>query len=100
MPNVNSAPAITASANTQAAYGTPSFPDISILGLLPGLTAARDNAVLIGAALAQGGAAGISKVNGSFCFNTGAARGTITQNRLVICDGALWHQATNLANTF
>lgn len=46
------------------------------------------------------GATNIAKAAGNFCFNIGAARGTIPQNRPVVCDGTSWFCATNLSQTF
>jgi len=46
------------------------------------------------------GATGITKAAGASCFNTGTGRGTIPQNRPVVCDGTNWLNATNLSHTF
>ncbi len=46
------------------------------------------------------GATGITKAAGAACFNTGTGRGTIPQNRPVVCDGANWFNSTNLTQTF
>lgn len=46
------------------------------------------------------GATGITKAAGASCFNTGTSRGTIPQNRPVVCDGTNWLNATNLSQTF
>ena len=46
------------------------------------------------------GATGINKTAGAYCFNTGSGRGTIPQNRAVVCDGTSWFNATNLSHTF
>lgn len=46
------------------------------------------------------GATGVNKAAGNACFNTGTGRGTIPQNRPVVCDGTSWFNATNLSHTF
>lgn len=47
------------------------------------------------------GATGFNKTTaGQFAFNNGAARGTLVQNRLVICNGTNWVQSDVLANVF
>lgn len=43
------------------------------------------------------GANGIAKVAGGYCFNIGSGRGTLTQNRLVACNGTSWFQLDNPA---
>lgn len=47
------------------------------------------------------GATGLSKtVSGQYCYNVGSARGTLTQNRLVTCNGANWVQVDTPANVY
>ena len=46
------------------------------------------------------GATGVTKTNGNMAFNTGAARGTLTQNRLVTCNGTNWVQVDVPLNVF
>lgn len=46
------------------------------------------------------GATGVAKTNGAYCFNNGAARGTVNQNRLVTCNGTNWVQVDTPANVF
>lgn len=47
------------------------------------------------------GATGFGKTtSGQYCFNNGSGRGTLTQNRLVTCNGANWVQVDNTGNTF
>ncbi len=46
------------------------------------------------------GATGITKASGASAFNTGTGRGTVPQNRPVVCDGTSWFNATNLSHTF
>lgn len=47
------------------------------------------------------GATGTTKtVSGQYCFNTGAARGTLTQNRLVTCNGSAFVQVDDTTKTF
>lgn len=47
------------------------------------------------------GATGVTKtVSGQYCFNSGSGRGTLTQNRLVTCNGTNWIQVDTPGNTF
>lgn len=47
------------------------------------------------------GATWFSKTtSGQYCFNNGAARGTLTQNRLVTCNGTNWVQVDDTTKTF
>lgn len=47
------------------------------------------------------GAAYMSKaVSGQYCFNNGSGRGTLTQNRLVSCNGTNWVQVDTPASVF
>lgn len=47
------------------------------------------------------GATGFNKTtSGQFCFNNGSGRGTLTQNRLVTCNGTNWVQVDTPANVF
>jgi hypothetical protein len=48
-----------------------------------------------------GGITGLGKTtSGMYCFNSGAARGTLVQNRLVTCNGTNWVQVDTPANVF
>ena len=48
-----------------------------------------------------GGVTGLGKTtSGMYCFNNGSARGTITQNRLVTCNGTNWVQVDVPTNVF
>lgn len=46
------------------------------------------------------GATGVAKTAGNLCFNIGAARGTLTQNRHVTCNGTNYVQIDTPANVF
>lgn len=46
-------------------------------------------------------ATGVQKtVSGQYCFNTAAAAGTLTQNRLVTCNGTNWVQVDNSTKVY
>lgn len=47
------------------------------------------------------GATGVQKtISGQHCFNIGAGRGTLVQNRLVTCNGTAWVQVDDTTKTF
>lgn len=45
-------------------------------------------------------ATGMTKTNGSYCYNTATAAGTIVQNRLVTCNGTNWVQVDDTTKTY
>lgn len=47
-----------------------------------------------------GGSGPVKTTSGQYCYNIGAARGTLTQNRLVTCNGTDWVQVDTPANVF
>lgn len=47
-----------------------------------------------------GGSGAVKTTSGQYCYNTGAARGALTQNRLVTCNGTNWVQVDTPANVF